>query len=631
MAKLLFFLTSLPVMLGFVLLFLGPQLRRRLALGTLGIGLVVSALVFIKPPQQDLVMRILDEYTVSLGVNHLSRLILVFANLFGFLICLYSHDFKEVKDRRDYFSYLVWLIAFSNLALCASDFIMFVFAWGATLLLLYALLNISSSSSSHKALVVVGIGDFSLILGIALYMVLTGTTRMPQGGTILVATPLAWASFILMLLGAFAKAGCAPMHTWIPSAAESAASPVMAILPGSLDKLLGIYLLARICVDFFILNSVALALLLLVGSFTIMFAVMMALIQHDLRKLLSYHAISQVGYMVLGFGTGSLVGIAGGIFHMLNNCIYKSGLFLTAGSVGQKKNTFELARLGGLAAYMPVTFVSALIFCLSISGAPPLNGFFSKWLLYQGTLIGFYNASGFMLRIVYLIALVAAMFGSALTLASFIKFIHAVFLGQDNSLDKAKVAEVSMSMRIPLVVLAGLCVVLGVLPNLALKFFIVPWLGQPLPLIGTWNSALSFALIVLGVLLGLAFWKNAKGAGVRVDEMSVGGEKPELSPSFPGTEFYRTVEEVPLVKRIYRLLKLESFDPYHVIPSLFRVTAYMLFIFVDRTINLLIGFIGYTVLGLSWVFRRLHTGVLDFYLAWSLVGMAVILFVLMRR
>jgi len=316
---------------------------------------------------------------------------------------------------------------------------------------------------------------------------------------------------------------------------------------------------------------------------------------------------------------------------MLNHSLYKSGLFLTAGAVGQKKNTFELARLGGLAAYMPVTFVSALVFSLSISGVPPFNGFASKWLLYQGTLIGFYNASGFMLRTVYLIALVAAMFGSALTLASFIKFIHAVFLGQDNSSDKAKVAEAPVRMRIPLMVLAGLCVVLGVLPGLALKLFILPWLGQPLPLIGTWSSLTSCALILLGVLLGFLFWRNAQGSGVRVDEMSIGGEEPVFSPSFPGTEFYRTVEEVPFVHRIYRVLKLDSLDPYRFIWSLFRVAAYLLFIFVDRALNVLTGFVGYAVLGLSWVFRRLHTGVLDLYLAWSLVGLAVIWFVLMRR
>ena len=116
-------------------------------------------------------------------------------------------------------------------------------------------------------------------------------------------------------------------------------------------------------------------LLLVIGSFTIIAAVLGALVQHNLKKLLSFHAVSQVGYMVLGIGTGLPIGIAGGLFHMLNNAIYKCCLFLAGGAVEKKTGTTELSQLGGLARFMPLTFTAALVASLSISGVPPFNGF----------------------------------------------------------------------------------------------------------------------------------------------------------------------------------------------------------------------------------------------------------------
>ena len=125
--------------------------------------------------------------------------------------------------------------------------------------------------------------------------------------------------------------------------------------------------------------------LMAIGSFTIVAAVMMALIQHDLKRLLGYHAVSQAGYMVLGIGTGSIIGIAGGLFHMLNNAIYKHGLFLSGGAVEKKVGTTDLGRLGGLSRFMPISFVTCLIASLAISGVPPFNGFFSKWMISSDT------------------------------------------------------------------------------------------------------------------------------------------------------------------------------------------------------------------------------------------------------
>ncbi len=142
----------------------------------------------------------------------------------------------------------------------------------------------------------------------------------------------------------------------------------MAYLPASLDKLLGIYLLARISLHMFVLNEPLKFLLLIIGAVTIILAVMMALVQHNLKKLLAFHAVSQVGYMVMGIGTGVPIGIIGGLFHMLNHAIYKCCLFLGAGAVEKRTGTTELEELGGLAKSLPVPFISMVIAAFAISG-----------------------------------------------------------------------------------------------------------------------------------------------------------------------------------------------------------------------------------------------------------------------
>lgn len=629
MQQTLFFLVFLPVLSGILMLSFRPQnLRKHSAFLVLALGFAWSVFVFLKPsPAQ--AISILPEFSLVLNLDVLSRLILVFVNFFGLSIAVYSKDYLALKSSRVYFSYIVWLIAFSNLICLAGDFILFVFAWGSTLAILYAMLNLNSGKNAVKALAVVGFGDFCLILGICLYIYAVGSTQFPVSGGVVLNNPLGWSCFLLMLCASFAKAGCGPLHTWIPSAAQTTPGPIMAILPASLDKLLGIYLLARICVDLFVLNAAAMSLLLIIGGCTIMFAVAMALIQHDLRKLLSYHAISQVGYMVLGFGTGIPIGIAGGIFHMVNHAIYKSGLFLTGASVGEKRKTFELEKLGGLGVFMPVTFVTGLVFSLSISGVPPFNGFASKWMLYQGVLEGLFNTQNKLLIISYLLALIAAMFGSVLTLASFIKFIHAVFLGQDHSEDKDKVSEVPWSMGLPVIVLACACFVLGVVPKLFLKVFIMPWIPAELVFTGTWDSVLSVFLISAGLVFGIVFWLLMNKKNLRRDSQYNGGEIISENFSFPATEFYRTVEEMPLMEKVYSFLKFEPLDLYNVTQGVLKTIGSLLFILVDRVIDYLTRFIGYSCLGVSWIFRKLHTGVLDFYLAWSLLGLGVILYFLM--
>ncbi len=569
----LLFLYILPLIAGFLIaLFKSDQKRAAFGLLLLSVSLITSIVLFIRPAGY-FSLSLFEGFTLYFGLTLLSKTILIFVNLFGFLIALSSARYETLKKSRGYFSYLVWLVAFSNLAVVSMDFISFIFAWGALLVLLYAMLNLGSEFSAAKALTVVGFGDFSLLLGLCIYIAITKTTLMPQGGAVVLDSALSWTAYVLILSGAFAKAGCMPFHTWIPTAADSAPIPVMAIFPASLDKLLGIYLLARVTVDFFAQNMITQSLLLIVGSLTIIFAVLMALIQHDLRRLLSFHAISQVGYMVIGFGTGSLIGIAAGLFHMVNNCIYKSGLFLSGGVVGERKNNFNLDRLGGLAVFMPVTFICAVVFSLSISGVPPFNGFASKWMLYQGVLTGFSEAPNVGLKSLYIFALISAMFGSALTLASFIKFIHAIFLGESNDSNRKPVSDAGFRMGAPLVILAVFCLLLGILPGLFINNFIQPWLAGEVVFIGSWNSMLAFVLTAVGVFLGWIIYKLMNISNCRTDKLFIGGEDTDFGPSYPATEFYKTIYDVKLVKKLYAFLYLQGLDLYNLIDKFTGVCA----------------------------------------------------------
>jgi len=429
------------------------------------------------------------------------------------------------KQFRSYYANVIWTIGFSLLAALSNNIVILLVAWGFLGFTLYMLINVAgpaAAGASKKTFIIIGGSDSLMILGFAIVWLITGDLNL-SSIRIAIDSSLSFWAFLLIAIGAFAKAGAMPFHTWIPDTAKEAPVPVTAFLPASLDKLLGIYLLARLVLNVFILDGNTYALLMVIGAVTIVAAVMMALVQHDFKRLLGYHAVSQVGYMVLGLGTGNPIGIAGGLFHMLNNTLYKSCLFLSGGNVQHKTKTSDLDSLGGLAKIMPITFFSALIAALSISGVPPFNGFFSKWMVYQG-LIEKGKSGG----VLWIFCIVAAMFGSGLTLASFIKFIHAIFLGkaknERQSGDAKQRDEVSWSMWIPPVILATLCIVFGIFAYIVpLKHFIVPILSD-IRFIGMWPSLKATLFLAIGLGVGVLVYLTGNFKGIRETGSYIGGE-----------------------------------------------------------------------------------------------------------
>ena len=541
--------------------------------------------------------------------DNLSNFVGIFAGIFSLLIILYSFRFMQGrKGLIRYYSYIILTLAASLGAVFSNHLILFLVFWGFLGLLLYLLIGFGekkrTSSTAKKTLIIIGGADALMLLGVALVMWISGTFQMDKINISLNSKFAIWA-YLCLATGAFAKAGLMPLHTWIPDTAEDAPTPVTAYLPASLDKLLGIYFLTRISLDMFEMNAAMNTVLMALGSFTIVAAVMMALIQHDLKRLLGYHAVSQVGYMVLGIGTANPIGIAGGLFHMLNNAIYKSCLFLSGGAVEKRTGTTNLERLGGFAKIMPISFLAFLVSSLAISGVPPFNGFVSKWMIYQG-IIEQGKSGGYL----WVIWLVAALFGSALTLASFMKLVHTVFLGQPSDETKIlnqRAGEVGPTMWIPSVFLAALCVIFGVFAyRIPLKMFILPSIGQEVVFSGIWNANLATALILAGIIIGIIIYLLGTIAKTRETEIFVGGEVLREHPRMrvSGTEFYNTIKDIAILKGIYRLAQRKAFDPY-------EIGAKMTF-------------------GFNRALRYIHNGVLPTYLAWCLLGMGILFLIFLR-
>ncbi|MFA5976339.1 MAG: proton-conducting transporter membrane subunit [Elusimicrobiota bacterium] len=531
-----------------------------------------------------------------------------FVLFFFALTVLYSVGFLRGRSGLGrYYAYVILTLVASLGAVFADHLIVFIVCWGFLGFLLYLLIHFGrrerTPATAKKALIIVAGADVLMILGIALLWRLTGFLRMSDIHVALTSRS-AIVAYLCLASGALAKAGSMPFHSWVPDTAEDAPIPVTAYLPASLDKLLGIYLLVRLSLGLFQMTPAMNTLLMTAGSLTIVAAVMMALVQHDLKRLLGYHAVSQVGYMVLGIGTGNPVGIAGGLFHMLNNAIYKNCLFLGGGAVEKNAGTTELDKLGGLARAMPVTFGAFLVAALAISGVPPLNGFASKWMIYQGIIES--ARTGSPLGLVWL---VAAMFGSALTLASFMKVVHAVFLGQpsvEQQQRKTPSAEVGLSMQIPMVTLAVLCLLFGVFAaSLPLRMWIFPSLGSAVDYPGIWNAGLTTVLLVVGMLVGLLIYWVGTMAKTRETAIFTGGETVEEYPEMrvSGTEFYHTISEWGCLKTIYGLAEKRRFDPY------------------DLGVEL--------TLRVNRLMQYLHNGILPTYLSWGLFGAAILFLFLM--
>ena len=537
----------------------------------------------------------------TLTLDNLSKLIILFISIFAILIIVYSLIYITSIRVRNYYPWYLLTLGSSYGAVLSDNLLMFITFWGILGITLYKLIpghDEESSATAKKTLILIGASDTIMILGIAIVWRLTGTLSI-NAISLPTTNILSVAAFLALLVGSFAKAGAFPFHSWIPDYAKTAPASSSALLPASIDKLLGIYFLARITMDIFTPDQWMRLFLMVTGVTTIITAVMMALVQHNYKRLMGFCAVSQVGYMILGFGLGSVLGIAAGLFHMINHALYKGGLFLSAGCIEYRTGEEKIDELGGLSTAMPVTFAASLIFAMSISGIPPLNGFASKWLIYQG-IIESGTGTGIADRL-WVLWLALAVLGSALTLAIFIKFIGGVFLSRRKKAFE-NIREVPFLMWMPMAIMALLCIAFGVFAT----DYVVPRLFMPVSgefqITGFWDSSFVSFLILISIVLGIIIYLATGMKRFRTEDSFTGGEVFHDKTGYPTPQFYKTITEFRFFAVIYKKAEERFFDIYDISKQF--------------------------VLWFSHILSDAHSGVLTAYILWVFAGLIIMLLIM---
>jgi len=401
---------------------------------------------------------------LSFRLDPLSGLMVSFVTFVGFLIHLYSigymkHDETDAGYAR-YFAYLN-LFLFSMLVLVlGNNFLVMFVGWEGVGLCSYLLIGYSyekgfAAEAGKKAFVVNRIGDFGFLLGVFGVFSLFGTLDFGEVFSRAAADPSRFAPgltavCLLLFVGAMGKGAQVPLHVWLPDA-MAGPTPVSALIHAATMVTAGVYMVTR-CNVLFRLAPDAMFVVAIIGAATAIFAAVIAVAQNDIKKVLAYSTVSQLGYMFLACGVGAYVA---GMFHVLTHAFFKACLFLGSGAVihalgGEQ----DVRNMGGLKARLPITYRTFLVATLALAGVPPLAGFFSK----DAILTGVFAAHR---PLLFAIGLVTA----GLTAYYMFRLVSLTFYGAFRGTPEAEhhVHEAPATMTIPLVVLAALSVVAGFL------------------------------------------------------------------------------------------------------------------------------------------------------------------------
>jgi len=411
-----------------------------------------------------------ETVNLRLALDGFSLFMLMAVALVGLAASLFSIDYMEPYGAKAnfYALYLVMIAGMNGLILATDLFDVYIFLEVAAVAS-YALvafgLGRDELEAAFKYLMLSVVASAFLVAGIAVIFGMTGQldfAAVAAGLKELNAGPVLGIVTAFFLLGFGLKAALVPFHAWLPDAHPSAPAPISAVLSGLLIKVSGVYAMTRIFLNVFGLTPALSAVLLALGAVSIVVAAFLALGQKDMKRMLAYSSISQVGYVVLGIGIGTPLGIAGGLFHLFNHALAKGLLFLTSGSVQQATGTRDMDEMGGLAKRMPVTAATNLIGALSIAGVPPLNGFWSKLII----IVALVQAG-------HPVYAVIAVLASVLTLWYYLIMQRKAFFGKLNE-KWAAVKEAPFWMTASVVLLALICVGVGILFSSTVTTWIQP-------------------------------------------------------------------------------------------------------------------------------------------------------------
>jgi len=457
-----------------------------------GLVAALSVLLGVAPGvgAWELLPSLIPYVAFTLRLDGLAAFFLLALSLVALAISIYSlgyaRGFFGRKSVAALGAFYNGLLLATTLVFTANNAFFFLIAWEIMALTAYCLVSFEHEQEETRRagvlyFVMSHIGTGCLILGFLLLFQASGGYGFDGfhalGGQM--SEGRRNAAFLLFLVGFGVKAGIVPLHTWLPAAHPVAPSNVSAFMSGVLIKT-GIYGLARVFFDF--LGAPALwwgATVLAIGTVSAVLGVLYALMQHDLKRLLAYHSIENIGIILMGFGASLLfqhsghpvlatLALIAGLYHTINHAMFKALLFLGAGAVLHATHTRDMEHLGGLVRRMPKTALFFLIGAVAISALPPLNGFVSEWLTYQSLLQG-YGTTTSLFRLMYPLSGAMLALTGALAAACFVKAFGITFLAQPRSSHAANAHEAAPTMLAGQGLLTAVCVFLGLFPTVFLR------------------------------------------------------------------------------------------------------------------------------------------------------------------
>ena len=417
-----------------------------------------------------------------LRLDALAAFFLVVVNLGGAAASIYAVGCgRHEPEPHRVLSFFPAFLAAMNLVVLADDAFVFLFSWELMSLTSWALVMAhhrqeGNPRAGYVYLVMASFGTLMLLLAFGLLAGADGGYAFesirardlpPLAGTLVL---------LLVLLGAGSKAGVVPLHVWLPLAHPAAPSHVSALMSGVMTKV-AVYALVRIVLT--LAGPPAWwwsVVVLIIGAATAVLGVLYALMQHDLKRLLAYHTVENIGIIYIGLGlalafqangmgAGAALAITAALFHVLNHALFKSLLFFGAGAVQRATGERDMEHLGGLIHRMPTTAVTFLLGCSAISALPPLNGFVSEWLTFQAILLGPAIPQWGLKFMIPAVGAALAL-SAALAAACFVKAFGITFLGRPRSSAAGSAAEVDTFCRGTMIALSALCILAGILPGL---------------------------------------------------------------------------------------------------------------------------------------------------------------------
>lgn len=462
------------------------------------IAILTSVVAFQALVGQDFELILQGSYIsgpIRLQVDALSGWFMLMINFAfltgGFYGLFYMGAYKDQLKNLSFHGILFVLLHASLVSLCViQNSIVFLVAWeimalSAFLSILFEHEKTATIKAGINYLIQSHVSIIFLMIGFIWVASQTGSYDFSAIHSYSVANSdaISLMLYLFFFIGFAIKAGFVPFHTWLPYAHPAAPAHISGIMSGVLIKI-GIFgilrMLLLIDMDYTTIGSVILVISLVSG----IYGVMLAILQHNLKKLLAYHSIENIGIIGIGIGLGciglgtnnpvlSSLGFAGALLHTLNHSLFKSLLFFTAGNVYQTTHTLDIEKLGGLIKKMPQTAFLFLIAALAISGLPPFNGFISEFILYTGLFSSIHNAF-----ITSLIGIVFTITGlvliGGLALMCFTKAFGVVFLGNPRHTFQHEVKEVSFYQLLPLYFIAAVLVFIGLFPKVFLDLLIKP-------------------------------------------------------------------------------------------------------------------------------------------------------------